>query len=75
MDADHGVDYVPVSSSNVAMIGWRRETEDLFVRFSSGARYVYHGVNEDTYTKFLEAPSKGKYLHTQIKGRYSYERI
>jgi len=56
-----------VSSSNVS--GIYKDGNDLMVRFNSGSIYRYHGAG-DHYNPMLAAPSKGKYLNEQIKGKY-----
>jgi hypothetical protein len=62
----------PVSSSNVASMGWDDET--LEVEFVSGHIYQYHEVPESVYSNLLGAESIGKSLH-EIKGRYQSTRL
>lgn len=64
---------VGVRSSNVHSIGYENGT--LFVRFLSGAFYEYYAVPEDVYEAFINAPSKGKFVHYCLKGRYLYKRV
>jgi hypothetical protein len=37
--------------------------------------YSYSGVPLGEYESFMSADSKGKYLHANIKGRYSYMKL
>lgn len=63
----------PVSSSNIASIGYDNGT--LHIRFQSGAAYAYYNVPQSVYNNFLSAASLGKYFHANIKGRYGDTRI
>lgn len=64
-----------VESSNIAMIGYDDETEELHVKFNSGAEYVYNDVPEEVFEEFLSADSKGQYLNEHIKGKYQYRKV
>jgi hypothetical protein len=65
----------PVSSSNISSIGYDPDSEVLEVEFTNGAVYSYSGVPPGEYEGFTNADSKGKYLHANIKGRYSYVKL
>jgi hypothetical protein len=62
----------PVSSSNVASIGWDEETME--VEYRSGHIYEYHEVPESVYSGLLGAESIGRELHA-MKGRYQSRRL
>ena len=64
---------IPVTSSNISSIGYQSGT--LYVSFHSGGLYAYSGVPESIYRELMSASSHGKYLASQIKGRYPYKRI
>jgi len=70
-----GINWTEVVSSNIDAIGYDADERELYVRFSSGAEYVYHNVPEGVVKEFLDASSKGKYLADNIKGVYAYEKI
>lgn len=64
-----------VDSSNVEAIGWDAESQELHVLFvAGGGLYVYQEVPDYVFEGFLNAPSKGSYLHREIKGRFQYEK-
>jgi hypothetical protein len=64
----------PVSSSNIASIGYDSRTHTLEVEFNNGS--VYHGVPADIYQGLMGAPSHGEYLDVYVKkGGYAYTRI
>lgn len=69
------INMVPVESSNVESIGYDENEQILYVRFLTGATYIYKGVNEYEFNGLLTAPSVGSYLHRNIKNNYPYERI
>ena len=64
------IQWTPVTSSNIAAIGSRNyQTDgkaDLFVRFNSGAEYVYHEVPQTVVQEFMDSESKGKFLNENI---------
>ncbi len=65
----------PVSSSNVAEVGYNEEKQEVYVRFLNGSLYVYKGVPKFEYEGLLNAPSIGSYLHRNYKNVYPYERV
>ena len=58
---------IPVSSSNVAAIGF--ENGDIEVQFHNGSVYRYPNCNESLFREFLNASSKGSFVHQFLKGR------
>lgn len=64
-----------VSSSNILSIGYDSVSETLEVEFQDGAVYQYYNVNQTIYTQFMNASSKGQYLHYQIKNVFPYSRV
>lgn len=69
------MDRTPVSSSNISAIGYDSDSEMLEVEFTNGAVYSYSGVPLGEYDGFMNADSKGKYLHANIKGRDPYVKL
>jgi hypothetical protein len=65
----------PVSSSNIASIGYEPATEVLEVEFLDNSVYQYFNVPNFVYEALMAAPSHGVYLNENIKGQYQYERI
>jgi hypothetical protein len=66
---------IPVSSSNVASLGYDAETQTVYVRFTNNSLYTYKNVPEGEYQGLLNAPSVGSYLHRNYKNVYPYERL
>ncbi|MGK3122194.1 KTSC domain-containing protein [Pseudomonas corrugata] len=65
----------PVSSSNIASIGYELETYTLQVEFNNGSIYDYYDVPEDMYTALISAGSVGSFFHANIRNTYSYQQI
>jgi hypothetical protein len=55
------MDYLFVSSSNVAARGYESETSTLGVRLLDGSEYLYFGVPEDIFVSLQAATSIGTY--------------
>ncbi len=69
------IEWTDIESSNIAAIGSEVDNPDLYIRFHSGAEYVYHDVPEDVLFELMDADSKGKYFNQYIKGVYEYEKV
>lgn len=65
----------PVTSSNIAQIGYDAPTSTLEVHFNKGGVYRYYGVTVDVVLDFLMAPSKGQFLNASIVGAYNFEKV
>ena len=63
----------PVSSSNIAAIGWAEDM--LYVEFKGGRRYVYEGVPETEFNALMKADSQGQYLNANIKPGYNVTEV
>jgi hypothetical protein len=66
---------IPVRSTNVAAVGFDESSDNLYVRFHDSGTYVYFSVDRTIFDAFLNASSKGRFLDSQIKGRYRYKKI
>lgn len=66
---------IPVSSSNLAEIGYDDTTRTLEVLYRNNSLYQYFDVPKQEYDALKNAASKGQYLSTNIKGRYRYARV
>ena len=64
----------PVSSSNIAAVGYDSENQTVYVQFLNGSTYAYKGVPEHEFEKLRTAPSVGSYLNRNYKNVYPYER-
>lgn len=65
----------PVSSSNVASVGYDPASETLEVEFHNGSVYQYFDVPEAIYNGLMHADSVGGFLAAHIKGVYRFSRV
>jgi len=65
----------PVSSSNIASIGYDADSNTLEIQFKNGGIYRYYGVPQTVYAGLMAASSHGSYLAQAIKDRYRYEKV
>lgn len=61
-----------VNSSLIRSIGYNTLTEQLSVVLNAQPSTVYNfnGVSRSTANQFVEAPSKGKFFNSSIRGRF-----
>ena len=59
-----------VASSAIAALAYDDETETLFITFHSGHSYEIAGFPEIEFARFVDAPSKGGYWNSFVKGNY-----
>ena len=64
----------PVSSSNIASIGYDQSSQTLEIEFNDGAIYQYFDVPASVYEGLMGANSHGQYLAQNIRGIYRYNR-
>jgi hypothetical protein len=71
----------PVSSSNIAGIGWEAATDGsgtsgtMEVEFRSGHVYVYHEVPQQVYEAAIGASSVGKFIASDIVDKFEHTRL
>ena len=65
----------PVSSSNLADVGYDSSTQTLEVCFKNGHVYQYFDVPEHVHDDLIRAGSPGGYLSREVKGKYRYARV
>lgn len=68
------MNWVTVSSSNVAALAYDEQAEALWVEFKAGNRYQYFEVPLNIYEECLRASSVGQYFNANIKNRFRYAR-
>lgn len=69
------MDRTPVTSSNVAEVGYDPTTMTLEIAFHNSTVYQYFDVPEIVYQEFMRTDSKGTFLHANIKRNYRYTKI
>jgi energy-coupling factor transporter ATP-binding protein EcfA2 len=68
-------EYSAFDSSNISLLRYNSESSMLEVSFHHGGIYQYFDVPQSVWEDFKSADSKGKFLHSNIKGRYRYSRV
>ena len=63
----------PVTSSNIASIGWDEGV--LEVEYRSGHLYEYADVPEGVYQAALGASSVGKFVASEVQGNFQSKRL
>ena len=66
---------VDIQSSNLQSAVYDTESEDLSVTFNNGSIYEYYEFPWDKFTKFRMSESQGKFLNTNINGKYNYKKV
>ncbi len=61
------MDREPVSSSNLASVGYDLDSATLEVAFLNGRVYQYQGVPEEIHLGLMSAGSKGSYFNEYVK--------
>jgi hypothetical protein len=65
----------PVDSSNLRLVGHLEQAEVLDIEFRDGGLYRYYGFPTSLHEEFLKAPSRGKFFHQRIKGKYPFKKL
>ena len=65
----------PVSSSNIASVGYDAESSTLEVEFNNGSLYQYFDVSENVFHELLSASSVGSYFANNVKGHYRFSKL
>lgn len=65
----------PVSSSNLAEVGYNPDKEILEIKFEDGGVYRYFNVPMEVYESLMSAKSHGSFFHSNIRGIYDYKQI
>lgn len=65
----------PVSSSNIAAVGYDESLQNAYVQFLSGKTYKYEGVQKNEFDNLLAAGSVGSYFNQNFKNVYRYEEL
>lgn len=65
----------PVSSSNIASIGYDVDSQTLEIEFLNGGVYQYFDVPQHIFDGIMNAESHGQFLAQNIKGIYRYSKV
>ncbi len=63
----------PEKSTNILCMAWSPfQGGRLFVNFKGGAHYTYHNIPWSYFNDMTIAPSWGKFLNSEIKGKFEF---
>ena len=66
----------PVESSNIDSIGYDGEKKKLSVKFKhNDAIYVYNDIPREKHKELLKSESIGKFLCSEIKGKFLFDKV
>lgn len=65
----------PVSSSNIATVGFDPAENKLYVGFLSGTVYRYDGVSQETHDNLVAADSVGCFFNKHVKKSFPYTKV
>ena len=66
----------PVTSSNLASVGYDPQTGTLEIEFRNGSIYQYFNVPLEIFNGLMSAGSHGRYFDAYVKkGGYRYIRV
>jgi uncharacterized protein YuzE len=60
----------PKESTNVKAIGYDPEAATLRIQFASGKTYEYAGVPDDVYIDLMASDSIGRFVASNIRGKF-----
>ena len=75
IDSNSGIKRIPVTSSNIAAVGYDVKKMLLEIEFHHGAVYQYFDVPKRVYEELMSSKAKGSYFMNEIKAKYNYNKI
>lgn len=69
------MDRQPVSSSNLASVGYDSGSETLEVEFKNGSIYQYYNVPQVMFESLMQAPSVGSFFNANIRNNYACAKL
>jgi uncharacterized protein YdaL len=63
---------VPVTSSNVAAVGYDAASKTLAVKFNSGSLYHYSDVPPELHAEAMKAKSIGSFLSQHVSRKFAF---
>jgi hypothetical protein len=62
--------HTPVTSSNIASVGYDPATREMEVAFTNGSSYRYADVDPKTHASLLAADSVGSHFHQHVRNAH-----
>lgn len=64
-----------VKSTNIAAVGYDKESRMLRILFHTGTAYDYQQVPATLYNQLIAASSKGEFFQEHVKEQFKYEKV
>lgn len=64
-----------VQSSWITDIRHNREKKELIMSLNNGRKFLIPGVTRTVFDQWTRWPSKGRFFHDRIKGKFQVTRI
>jgi hypothetical protein len=71
----HRDPWIDVDSDCIDAIAYLEPESALKIRFNSGCIYQYNNVSHNAFLNLLDADSKGRFFHRNIKDAYPYRQL
>ena len=65
----------PVSSSNLASVGYDAGSETLEVEFKNGHIYQYYNLPQVMFDALMQAPSMGSFFNANIRNAFACAKL
>lgn len=75
MDNKAKIEWVDVTSSNLAQIAHDEQSGLFAVRFSNGGLYGYKKVGRDIFDAMPNVPSAGRYFNMMVKVGHDFVKL
>ncbi len=62
-------------STVIRSFAYRPERRELLIEFTTGRRYLYLGVQEETAAALRSARAKGPFFNRHIRGAFPYREV
>ena len=69
------MEYMDISSSTIKAVAYNSDTRNLFIRFQTGASWVYEGVPSLIFDHFMKSESKGQFFAKNIKNVFPAKKL
>ena len=69
------IQHQPVTSSDIASVGFDEASQTLEIAFHATGRYRYFSVPKTVFDSLLATPSPGKFFLQNIKGKFAWEKV
>lgn len=65
----------PVESSWITNLTYNRADRKMTMQLSNGRSFTIPAISRSIFERWINSPSKGKFYHANIRGKYEVNRI